>query len=635
MARIVFAIALLFHLHLPFCKAQIVGSEAFLQGDFLEIGMSECGAYGSAGAPPSVGAAGTPYHPTSPGLGFVADADADGWSSSWPPYCGDYFLPGSPVEGFSLSIDAVRYNNSNGFGICGSQDISGNLHDYQTGDTLSISWSGSHPDGFDISIRTYFPRDKQYFIGQVTLTNTGSDPLREIYFTRQVDPDNDQPWSGSFSTLNAIESQPGAASQDALVSATGSLGCYLGLGARHFAARASRGGFYLQDPKDNFCGISPYEISGADSSDHSIAISFYFAEIAAGDSVQFQYAFVLEASQLEEALSATEVPDILIDGLPQSELDLLVCEEDSFWVEIQDLPNWDWSWTPEYAFADADALATWYYPHLAEQSSLSSPMPCGDSLHIPLQVKFHDVLENWRGLDTTLCPGTHLNWDSGLEGMSSYTWSPQWFSEDTTQPFLDLILDTTEASLSWTLEIMDSMGCSASADVLVQVPSYPQIILVDSVVAPQATWISLTASGAAGYQWLDNPLSGASFQHWVSDSQWLFVDAWNDPACIVSDSVWITPAQLPEVLAANAFTPDDDGLNDCFGIHMPGDFLLIDFRIFNRWGELLFFSEDPATCWDGTFRGKKQPIGSYVLLISYVGDGGLVNTRSSTLTLLR
>ncbi|MFI5170820.1 MAG: hypothetical protein ACHQFW_00430, partial [Chitinophagales bacterium] len=71
----------IFYLLLPliFCiqnlTAQIVGANAFLKGNFVEVGINQCGAYGSGNTPP-VG-----YHPNPglPGLGFVADWESDGW----------------------------------------------------------------------------------------------------------------------------------------------------------------------------------------------------------------------------------------------------------------------------------------------------------------------------------------------------------------------------------------------------------------------------------------------------------------------------------------------------------------------------------------------------------------------------
>ena len=38
------------------------------------------------------------------GLNFIADSDMDGWGAGTPEYCGDYAIPGSPVEGWGIQI---------------------------------------------------------------------------------------------------------------------------------------------------------------------------------------------------------------------------------------------------------------------------------------------------------------------------------------------------------------------------------------------------------------------------------------------------------------------------------------------------------------------------------------------------
>ena len=82
-------------------EAQIVGANAFMKGNYVEVGVNTCGAYGSNALPPAG------YHPTEfSGLGFVADSDMDGWTTGTPDYCGDYFVPGSPVEGWEIQIGA-------------------------------------------------------------------------------------------------------------------------------------------------------------------------------------------------------------------------------------------------------------------------------------------------------------------------------------------------------------------------------------------------------------------------------------------------------------------------------------------------------------------------------------------------
>ncbi len=98
---------------------QIVGGESFLMGDYLEVGISSCGSYGTVSQPAG-------YHGnTTGGLGFVADADEDGWTTGTPNYCGDYFLPGSPVEGWGVQVGADIFMNGNDGTICSPADITG------------------------------------------------------------------------------------------------------------------------------------------------------------------------------------------------------------------------------------------------------------------------------------------------------------------------------------------------------------------------------------------------------------------------------------------------------------------------------------------------------------------------------
>src|SRR5690348_12855350 len=79
---------------------QVSGSDIFLRGHYVEVGIRGLGSYGSSGSAPAG------YHPhlgtgiTTSNLGFVADPGMTGWSTSPSShYMGDYFYPGSPFEG--------------------------------------------------------------------------------------------------------------------------------------------------------------------------------------------------------------------------------------------------------------------------------------------------------------------------------------------------------------------------------------------------------------------------------------------------------------------------------------------------------------------------------------------------------
>lgn len=71
---------------------------------------------------------------------------------------------------------------------------------------------------------------------------------------------------------------------------------------------------------------------------------------------------------------------------------------------------------------------------------------------------------------------------------------------------------------------------------------------------------------------------------------------------------------LPEVLlyAPNTFTPDDDEFNQDWGVHISGvDIYDFELLIFNRWGQIIWESHDPAQSWDGTYNGEYVQQGTY------------------------
>jgi gliding motility-associated-like protein len=67
-------------------------------------------------------------------------------------------------------------------------------------------------------------------------------------------------------------------------------------------------------------------------------------------------------------------------------------------------------------------------------------------------------------------------------------------------------------------------------------------------------------------------------------------------------------------LMPNAFTPNGDGLNDCFGVSQKirDSLPFIDFAIFDRWGNKVFYTNNISDCWDGTYKGRPADQANYV-----------------------
>ncbi len=62
----------------------------------------------------------------------------------------------------------------------------------------------------------------------------------------------------------------------------------------------------------------------------------------------------------------------------------------------------------------------------------------------------------------------------------------------------------------------------------------------------------------------------------------------------------------------NAFSPNNDGTNDQFKILYGNDISHVRFRIYSRWGQLIFEDEGLHNCWNGEYKGMQQLIGTYV-----------------------
>jgi gliding motility-associated-like protein len=84
-----------------------------------------------------------------------------------------------------------------------------------------------------------------------------------------------------------------------------------------------------------------------------------------------------------------------------------------------------------------------------------------------------------------------------------------------------------------------------------------------------------------------------------------------------------------------AFTPNGDGQNDIFRLVRPYGQMLLEFRVFNRWGMEVFSTTDLLKGWDGTFKGLPQPVGSYVYIIRYKNRDGIEKQLNGAVHLLR
>ncbi len=111
--------------------------------------------------------------------------------------------------------------------------------------------------------------------------------------------------------------------------------------------------------------------------------------------------------------------------------------------------------------------------------------------------------------------------------------------------------------------------------------------------------------------------------------------------CTGSDTIELkTFCNSAQVFVPNAFTPDGDGINDVMMVRAKGIGVVKSFRIFNRWGDLVFeryqfAPNDPRNGWDGLVRGKPSASDVFVYTVEVLCDNGTPYSYKGNITLIK
>ncbi len=159
----------------------------------------------------------------------------------------------------------------------------------------------------------------------------------------------------------------------------------------------------------------------------------------------------------------------------------------------------------------------------------------------------------------------------------------------------------------------------------------------------KGTSIQLVASGAKTYSWsptthLDYPDSCCPTAKLSNEGTFTYIlHGISDSGCSGYDTLNIEVLNNSELAIPNAFTPNNDGVNDYFLPKALGNAYVTNFRVFNKWGNLLY-DVHPANgraSWDGKWNEELQPPGVYVYLIEYTDNIGVMHKVTGTITLLK
>jgi gliding motility-associated-like protein len=123
-----------------------------------------------------------------------------------------------------------------------------------------------------------------------------------------------------------------------------------------------------------------------------------------------------------------------------------------------------------------------------------------------------------------------------------------------------------------------------------------------------------------------NPVSSGNYQ--------IILEYSNNLGCVAYDTLQLLVEEPQTVEIPTAFSPNDDGVNDFFSVVGLNSIYLLEFKIFNKWGQLVY--DDLDGIWDGSYQGVMQPRDVYMFVISWKRpfDNEII-TKRGQLTLLK
>lgn len=238
--------------------------------------------------------------------------------------------------------------------------------------------------------------------------------------------------------------------------------------------------------------------------------------------------------------------------------------------------------------------------------------------------------------DTLICIGDEIIINA--YGGVKYLWEPSTSLDDET---LNNPLASPDTSTRYKVLVTDINQCSAFDSVYIRVQQIPSLSLADTtIIIGESVIIQIPQDGLSKAEWeqMDGmdctncfsnklkPLETTEYKIWITDTS----------SCFTVDYPYLINVEKKYSLdLPSAFTPNGDGINDLLYIRGWGLEKLIDFKIFNRFGELVYQSNNIDKGWDGTYKGKLLPNETYQYIVKAYTYKNEIISKSGNIKLIR
>ncbi|MBK6834503.1 MAG: gliding motility-associated C-terminal domain-containing protein [Bacteroidetes bacterium] len=248
---------------------------------------------------------------------------------------------------------------------------------------------------------------------------------------------------------------------------------------------------------------------------------------------------------------------------------------------------------------------------------------CKDT--VSFNIATTDTVTANAGADAAFCLNGNVILDGSLSTVNNGTITYQWneVAAGTLLGNTDSVNVTPTAGITnYQLVITNSLGCSdtdtvaLTANALPVASAGPDLEVVygisgtigGSPTNPVGTTLVWTPSIDLSSTTIPNPLTTATLTT-------TYVVTVTDTAtgCISQDSMQFVV--LPDIIIPNGISPNGDGKNDTWIIGLITKFPDNEVEVYNRWGEQLYYKRNYDNTWDGTYKGKGLPVGTYYYVV--------------------
>ncbi len=337
------------------------------------------------------------------------------------------------------------------------------------------------------------------------------------------------------------------------------------------------------------------------------------------------------------------IVDVKIKTVIDAGPDTSICRTEGFWLRTTgDALHYAWS---PFQFMNNDSVKNPFVRPLVNSITytvIGNIGTCSDTSEVTIITAPYP--QAYAGEDTALCIG--FNTQLHATGGSSYEWSPAtWLSNPSIS---DPRVTLPAHDIRYIVTVTDTLGCTKAIKDTVFIHVVPLLHvnagLADTSIVEEQS-LSLRATGALTYLWSWTPaslpgwLSGTTIPNPVATpmkSITYIVEGRDIYGCRGTDSIIVTVYNIdPDMYVPTAFTPNGDGTNDIIKPILLGMRSLTYFRVYNRFGQMMYSTSEMGKGWDGVFAGKPQDPATFVWMAEGVTYKGRTKTQKGYVVLIR